>query len=226
MANVTFSTKSGRSAGGALEEPAGTGKAPCVVLIQEWWGINDHIRSLVTRLAGEGFVALAPDLYAGKVAKDAGEAGQMMQALDKDAAIDDIEAAAGFLAAHARSGGRIGVIGFCMGGMLTFRAAERISDFACAVPFYGVPPVDDYNVAKVRAPIQAHFSRTDQWAKPEFAEAIARNLTARGGSMELHLYDAEHAFVNDTRPEVYSPDNAKLAWDRAMKFLHTHLDPA
>src|SRR5690349_6378374 len=131
--------------------------------------------------------------------------------------------AAQYLAGHERAGGRVGVMGFCMGGLLTFRAAETISDFACAVPFYGAPPADKYNVSKVRAPVLAHFAARDQWATPANAEQIMNNLNARGGSMTLHVYDAEHAFVNDTRPDVYSPENATLAWDRSMKFLHTHL---
>lgn len=222
---VELETRTGERSSGELVEPVGEGKAPAVVLIQEWWGVNDHIRSLLARLAGDGFLALAPDLYHGKVTKDAGEAGQLMQSLDQRRALEDIEAAAQYLLGHPRSGGRVGVMGFCMGGMLTFRAAESISDFSCAVSFYGAPSPEQYNVSKVRAPILAHFAKRDGWAKPEVAEQIQRNLTARGGTMTLHLYDADHAFVNDTRPEVYSPENATLAWDRTMKFLHTHLDP-
>lgn len=221
---VEFETKTGKKTSGDLAVPAGTGKAPAVVLIQEWWGVNDHIRSILKRLAAEGFLALAPDLYHGKVTKDPDEAGKLMSKLDWGRAIEDIEAAATYLLAHERAGGRVGVIGFCMGGALTFKAAEQISDFSCAVPFYGVVPADQYNVAKVRAPILAHFSKTDQWAKPEVAEQIQKNLTARGGTMTLFQYDADHAFFNDTRPDVFSPENAKVAWERSIKFLHTHLD--
>lgn len=222
---VELETKTGKKVAGELAVPAGTGKAPSVVLIQEWWGVNDHIRSLLSRLAGEGFLALAPDLYHGKVTADADEAAKLMTALDRGAALEDIEAAATYLLGHERAGGRVGVMGFCMGGSLSFRAAETISDFACVVPFYGAPPAAEYNVSKVRAPILAHFAGRDQWATPTNAEAIQKNLTARGGTMTLHVYDADHAFVNDTRPEVYSPENAKLAWERSMAFLHTHLDP-
>lgn len=222
---VEFETRTGKKTSGELAVPAGTGKAPAVVLIQEWWGVNDHIRSLLDRLAAGGFLALAPDLYHGKVTKDPDEAGRLMMALDHARALEDIEAAATHLQSHERAGGRVGVIGFCMGGMLSFRAAEAISDFSCAVPFYGAPPPDQYNVSKVRAPILAHFAKHDAWAKPEIAEQIQKNLTARGGTMTLHVYDADHAFMNDTRPEVYSPENAQLAWDRSLKFLHTQLDP-
>jgi carboxymethylenebutenolidase len=222
---VEFETRSGKKASGELAIPAGAGKAPSVVLIQEWWGVNDHIKSILSRLAADGFLALAPDLYHGKITKDPEEAGKLMTALDHEQALEEIEAAAMYLTGHERAGGRVGVMGFCMGGMLAFRSAERISDFSCAVPFYGAPPPDQYNVSKVRSPILAHFAGRDQWAKPEIAEAIQRNLTARGGTMTLHVYDADHAFANDTRPEVYSPENAKLAWDRSLAFLHQQLDP-
>jgi carboxymethylenebutenolidase len=109
-----------------------------------------------------------------------------------------------------------------MGGKLTFVAAAAIPEIAAAVPFYGVPsPATDYS--KVKAPILAHFAAHDDWAKPAAAEAIQKQLVARGQSMELHVYDAQHAFVNDTRPDVYSPDVAKLAWDRTIAFLKQHL---
>jgi carboxymethylenebutenolidase len=100
-----------------------------------------------------------------------------------------------------------------------------IGDLACAVPFYGAPPPDQYDVSRVRAPIMAHFATRDGWAKPEIAQQIQQSLTAKGGRMTLHLYDADHAFMNDTRPEVYSPENAALAWERSVKFLHEQLDP-
>ena len=221
---VEFEKKFGGKASGDLAVPAGDEKVPAVVLIQEWWGLNDHIRDIAQRLAKEGFLTLAVDLYHGTTTKDPGEAAKLSTDLDRETALDEIEAAAMYLADHPRARGRIGVIGFCMGGSLTFRALERISDFSCGVPFYGVPPAEQYNVAKVRAPILGHFSRTDPWAKPSIAEQIQRNLTARGGTMTVHVYDAEHAFMNDTRPEVYSPENAKVAWKRSVDFLHQQLD--
>lgn len=222
---VEFDLRFGKTkASGDLAVPAGDGKVPAIVLLQEWWGLNDHIRDIAERLANEGFLTLAVDLYHGATTKDPEEAAKLSTALDREAALDDIEAAAMYLADHPRARGRIGVMGFCMGGSLTFRALERISDFNCGVPFYGVPPADQYNVAKVRSPILGHFSRTDPWAKPEIAEQIQRNLTARGGTMTVHVYDAEHAFMNDTRPDVYSPENAKVAWQRSMEFLHQQLD--
>ena len=218
---VSFSTKSGATASGELVLPPGNGKAPAVVLVQEWWGLNDHIRSLIERLAAAGFVALAPDLFHGKTTKDAAEAGRLMQELDKANAVQEIGGAVRYLETHPRSSGKVGIIGFCLGGALTFAAAANIPELAAAVPFYGLPGPVDWSMTN--AVIQAHFAKRDDWAKASSAEAIKKELEKLGKSMELHVYDADHAFVNDTRPEVYSEPNAKLAWDRAIEFLRKHL---
>ncbi|HSN98217.1 MAG TPA: dienelactone hydrolase family protein [Candidatus Nanopelagicales bacterium] len=219
---IAFRSKSGGEASGELALPAGDDKAPAVVLIQEWWGVNDHIRSLLARLTEAGFVALAPDLYHGTVTKDPNEAGRLLAELDKPRALDEIAGAVSYLASHPRSNGKVGVMGFCMGGAFSFAAAATIPELGAAVPFYGVPaPAPDY--AEVRAPILAHFAARDGWAKPSDAEAIQRQLQALGKAMELHIYDADHAFVNDTRPEVYAPEAAKLAWDRSIAFLREQL---
>jgi carboxymethylenebutenolidase len=223
---ISFTSKSGTPIEGEIALPGGDIKAPGVVLIQEWWGLNDHIRSFLDRLAGAGFIALAPDLYHGAVTKEFGEAEALMKALNWDKALDEIGGAATYLHGHERCIGRVGVTGFCLGGALTFAAATHYPDlFMAAVPFYGIPPEParaDYS--KIRAPIQAHFAARDQWAKPELAEVIKEEVERRGQTMELHIYDADHAFVNDTRPDVYNIEAAKLAWRRATEFLHKHLD--
>lgn len=219
---VAFKAKSDAEASGELVLPAGGARAPGVVLIQEWWGLNDHIRSLLDRLAAAGFVALAPDLYHGASTKDPEEAGRLMSALNKPAALDEIAGAVRFLAGHERANGKVGVIGFCLGGALAFAAAAAIPELRAVVPFYGLPsPEPDYS--RVKAPILAHFASRDDWAKPEGAEAIRAALASRGKWMDLYVYEADHAFMNDTRPEVYSPEAAKLAWDRSVAFLREHL---
>lgn len=219
---ITFTAQDGSQVSGEIALPAGEGTAPGLVLVQEWWGLNDHIRSLIDRFAAAGFVTLAPDLYHGKIAKDATEAGALMTALDGKRALTDLAAAAQQLLAHPRVNGKVGVIGFCMGGAYTFVAATRIPEISAAVPFYGIPPAGraDYTKAK---PIMAHFAAKDGWATVAGAEAIKKEVEASGGSMVLHVYDADHAFMNDTRPEVYSPENARLAWERSIKFLHEQL---
>jgi carboxymethylenebutenolidase len=208
---------------GEIAEPSGSNKVGCVVLIQEWWGINDHVKNLVDRLANEGFVVLAPDLYHGKITKDAGEAGKLMNELDKAAAIKEIGAAVQHLKEHPRSSGKIGVTGFCMGGALSFASATKIPGLAAVVPFYGLPG-DGFDWSAVTAPVQAHFAKKDGWATVDGAEKIKKAIDAAGKtSMELHAYDADHAFVNDTRPEVYDEKNAKLAWSRMVDFFKKHL---
>ena len=219
---ITFTAQDGSKVSGEIALPSGEGKAPGLVLVQEWWGLNDHIRDLADRFAAAGFVTLAPDLYHGKSTKDPSEAGALMQALDGKQALADIAAAAQHLAVHERVNGKVGVTGFCMGGAYAFTAATRIPEISAAVPFYGIPPAGraDYTKAK---PILAHFASRDEWAKASSAEAIKKEIEAAGGSMILHVYDADHAFMNDTRPEVYSAENAKLAWERTITFLHQHL---
>lgn len=224
MANqVTFSAKSGAAASGAMGVPEGSGKAPCLVLIQEWWGLNDHIRSLVDRFAAAGFLVIAPDLYHGKVTQDAGEATKLMTALDGMRAMDEIAGAVAYALAHARSNGKVGVTGFCLGGAYSFASASNIPGLSAVAPFYGVPPADRMDFAKMTAPILAHFASRDEWATVAKAQEIEKGVKAAGGSMELCVYEADHAFVNDTRPDVYAPEAAKLAFDRTVAFFQKHL---
>jgi carboxymethylenebutenolidase len=221
---VTFKSKAGDDASGALALPTGTGKAPALVLIQEYWGLNAHIESLAERFAAEGFIVLAPDLYRGQVTRSADEASRLMKSLDYPRAFGDVAGAVEYLRAHPRSNGKVAMTGFCMGGAITLAAAASSPSLglAAAVPFYGVPWKTDYTL--IDCPVQAHFAATDEWAKPAIALDIQKTVQSRGGAMELNVYDAEHAFMNDTRPEVYSPENAKLAWQRAVAFLRQHTD--
>lgn len=206
---------------GELALPDGDGKAPGVVVLQEFWGVNDHIRSITDRWAAAGFVALAPSLYRGEVVSKREEASKLMGSLDRARALADIAGAVEALRAHPRCNGKIGVTGFCMGGAFAFAAAAAVPGLSAVVPFYGVPPGADWS--KVTAPVQAHFSSSDEWAKPELARKIQDELKQHGVAMELFVYDSPHAFFNDTRPEVYSADNAAVAWERAVSFMRQHL---
>jgi carboxymethylenebutenolidase len=220
---VNFSAKSGAPASGEIAAPEGTDKAPGLILIQEWWGLNEHIKSLAARFAKEGFLTVAPDLYHGRVTKDAGEAGQLMQELDGKRAMDEIAGAAHLLLANPRCNGKVGIVGFCMGGAYSFAAVSAVPEIAAAVPFYGIPPADRMDFGRMKAPILAHFASRDQWAKPAVAEEIKQKINAQGGKMQLEVYDADHAFMNDTRPDVYSAEAAQKAWERTIRFLHQHL---
>lgn len=219
---VQFPSASGGSASGVIAFPSAA-KAPAIVLVQEYWGINAHIRSLVDRLAAAGFVALAPDLYRGVVAKTADEARKLMGGLDWGVALGEIGGAGKFLKDHPRGNGKVGLTGFCLGGALSFAAATKFEEFGAISPFYGIPDVTKFDWSAVNCPIQAHFSSRDPWAKAEIGEALAEKLAGLGKKMELRVYDADHAFVNDTRAEVFSPENAKKAWDAMIAFQRAEL---
>jgi class I fructose-bisphosphate aldolase len=222
--HVSFLARGGGSVDGELAVPEGEGQVPALVLIQEWWGLNDHIRSLLERMAAEGFLVLAPDLYHGKSTKDPEEAGRLMTELDTLRAVKEIGGGVDFLRTHERSNGKVGVLGFCMGGALTFASACHIEGLGAAVPFYGIPPAEKVDYGRVTAPILAHFASKDGWAQPERAKEIQKKIEAAGKTtMRLEIYEAEHAFMNDTRPEVYNAEAAALAWSRTVEFLKQHL---
>lgn len=217
-----FSSKSGHVAC-AIAEPAGAGKVGGLVVIQEWHGLNDQMKGKVDRFAKEGFLAVCPDLYHGKVATNDQDAAALMNQLDWGRAIQDIGGAAAHLRGHARCSGKIGVLGFCMGGALAFAAALNVEGFACAVPFYGLPQISPDQLAKIKVPVQAHFAKRDEWAKASVAEDIQQKIRAAGGHMDLYVYDAGHAFMRDTDPSKYDAPSAKVAWERTLDFLHKHL---
>jgi carboxymethylenebutenolidase len=219
---IEFKSKTGQTEHGEIAEPSGSGKFPALVVVQEWWGVNDHIRSLVDRFAKEGFLAFAPDLYHGKTTKDGGEAAGLLQALDWKVAVSDVAGAVAMLASHPRSNGKVGITGFCMGGAVSLAAAANIPELSAAVPFYGIPdPSTDFG--KVSCPIQGHYAKKDEYIKPDNAIALKTKLEKAGKKVELHFYDAGHAFVNDTRPEAHDPEAAKVAWGRAVAFLKQNL---
>ena len=202
---------------GVLVTPAAgaAAKPPGVVVVQEWWGVNDQIQSVAQRYADAGFVALVPDLYHGRLAKDAEEAGRMMKALDFGKAVQEIAGAVAFL--RDQSSGKIAITGYCLGGALTFASAVDIRGLAAVVPFYGLP--GDLDWSKIDAPVQAHFAQHDTWARVAGAQKIKNAVKV---PMELHIYDAQHAFANDRRPEVYNPEAAKQAWNHALSFIRAH----
>jgi carboxymethylenebutenolidase len=221
---VSFTAQSGAPAEGEIAFPEVDAPAPSVIVFHEWWGLNDHMRSLLDRLAADGFVALGIDLYDGTTTKNADEAAKLMGQVDWAKAIDKAKGALRYLAGHPRSNTKVGAIGFCMGGALTLAAACSIPELGAAVPFYGVPDPTKVDYSAVRAPILAHFASRDDWAKPEAAKAIQSQIASAGKTtMQLEVYEADHAFVNDTRPEVYDAAAAKLAWSRSVEFLKKHL---
>ena len=198
---------------------AGSGK-PGIVVIQEWWGLNDQIKGVADRFAAAGYNALAPDLYKGRVTQKPDEANHMMTGLDFVGASDqDIAGMVKHLAGISR---KVGVMGYCMGGALTIAAAARVGGIACGVPFYGNPPTQLADPAKIRIPIQGHFANQDDWCTPQLVNDFEKAMTGAGNKAEVYRYDAAHAFANERSP-AYNADCAKKAWERMLAFLGANL---
>lgn len=222
--NVTFPSNGGQAHGYLATPPSGSG--PGVVVIQEWWGLTSHVASVTDRLAAEGFVALAPDLYGGTTTHDAGEAGGMMQALPPDRAARDLAGAVDFLLGRDDvTGDKVGLVGFCMGGAFVLTLAAQQGDrVAAAVPFYPVGPMPaDY--AGLTAAVLAHFGEGDQFVPVAQADELADKIRSGcGAEVTVHKYPAGHAFNNDDNLlGTYDPDQAKLAWARTVEFLRQRL---
>ncbi len=214
----------GHSTPGYLALPP-SGSGPGLVVIQEWWGLVDHIKRVADRFAAAGFVALAPDLYHGREAKSPDEAGKKLMALNIAEAGKDLRGAADhLLSLEAVRPRRVAALGFCMGGQLALFAAQEYPDrIAGAVDFYGIHPNVKIDPARLSRPVLGHFGQQDQSVKEADVRALAERVTAAGGSFEVHFYQAGHAFFNDSRPEVYAKGDAELAWDRTLAFLRRHL---
>jgi carboxymethylenebutenolidase len=193
---------------------------PGLILVHEWWGLTDHMRGIADRFAGAGFAVLAPDLYEGKVTQDAEEAGRLMQALDQSRALATLDASVAYLKQHegVRSGA-VGVTGFCMGGSFALLLACHNSEIRASAPFYGDVPPDDA-LAQLKAPILFIGAELDQWITTEKVERLREALRRFGKEGEIVIYrGANHAFFNDTRPEVYNRYAAEDAWRRVVAFL-------
>lgn len=219
---VTFAAN-GRTCDGYLAVPASPG--PAVVVLQEWWGLVEHIKGVADRFAAEGFVALAPDLYHGQRTTSPDDAAKLFMALNIAEAGKDLRGAVEFLRAHvAVTPKKAGVVGFCMGGQLALFAAQEHGDVVDAVvDFYGVHPKVTIDPARMRAPVLGHFGLRDTGVPPEVTHPLRDGIVAAGGAFELHEYDAGHAFFNDARPQVYDAGAAALAWRRTIAFFRQHL---
>lgn len=210
---------------GYLALPTG-GSGPGVVVIQEWWGLVDHIKDLCDRFAGEGFVALAPDLYHGRATTEPDEAQKEMMAMRMGQAVKDISGAIDEVSRRS-GGGKVGVVGFCMGGGLALVAAcDRPDKVAAVVPFYGAIPWPDArpDYSRLQGALQGHYASDDDFAGPEVAMALQEELRSLGKRAEVFVYPGtQHAFFNDTRPEVYDASASAQAWARTLEFLRTEL---
>lgn len=226
-AEQTVQFKSGTAtASGLLVTPDGQGPFPAVVVIHEWWGLDGWVKDQARALAKEGYVALAVDLYDGKVATDKDTAHQLMMNLSQDKAVRDLRAAYAFLAAHkAVKKAAIGSIGWCMGGRYSALLAVEEPALAAGVIYYGALPTEAATIAKIKAPLLGNFGGDDQGPAPDVVKAFEAAATKAGKSVDFKIYDgAGHAFANVNNPwGGYREAAAKDAWARTVAFLAKHL---
>ncbi|SDS23770.1 dienelactone hydrolase family protein [Pseudomonas oryzae] len=228
---VTFKRPDGQELQGYLATPSHTEGAPAIVVIQEWWGLNDQIKGVADRLAHLGYLALVPDLYRGKSTVEAEEAHHLMEGLDfGDAAAQDIKGAVQYLLQKTP---KVAVTGFCMGGALTLLSLVHNPEVAAAVAWYGFPPLEYIDASVIRAPVMGHWATQDAFFPLAKVDELEQKLQVAGVKTEFHRYLAHHGFANENavgpgRIEAtqYDPAWSQLAWDRTLTFFGRTLWPA
>ncbi len=214
---ISFTRTDGKMVTGYLAK-TGHANAPGVVVIQEWWGLQDQIKGICDRLALSGYEALAPDLYAGAIIPyhDSEAAAREMNSLNFLEAADQV--VRGAVQYLGKTGVKVGLTGFCMGGAVTILGAARIPEVAAAVAFYGLPPDGAVDPADIKIPLQGHYANTDDYMTPQRVDAFA----AANLGLEFYRYDADHGFMNEQR-DVHQRVAAELSWERMLKFWKKHL---
>jgi carboxymethylenebutenolidase len=227
MGEIVKFPSNGTEGQGYLAHPE-SGFGPGIVVLQEWWGLNEQIKEVCDRFASEGFVALAPDIYRGAATTEPDEAGKLMMSLNIEQAAKDMAGAVKFLRSNAAvTSNGVGVTGFCMGGGLALWLATLVPDDVLAVvPYYGVIPWEaaqpDYS--KLSALVQGHYAENDDFAGPEVVAALEEQLKGLGKQVEFFTYPGvEHAFTNHHRPEVFHEEHSETAWRRTIAFFREHV---
>lgn len=217
----------GRTARGYLAAGEAAGSQPGLILVHEWWGLNEHVRDLTTRFAGQGYVVLAPDLYDGASTKDPEEAGKLMQGLDKAKALETLNGAVAYLQGLPDvDGDNIGVTGFCMGGTYALLLATHNKGVKASAPFYGDVPTDE-ELKDLSAPVLFIGAENDFWITKEKIDRLDEGLKKYGKEGVVKVYEGVgHAFFNDTRPEAYDKEAAEDAWRRVTDFFAEKLKSA
>jgi carboxymethylenebutenolidase len=218
---IEFKVGNRTAKGYLVAGPEAEGK-PALIVIQEWWGLNDHIKDVAGRFANEGFVVLAPDLYDGRVTKDADEAAKLMNSLDQSRALETLNGAVDYLRQTTHSD-KIGVTGFCMGGSFALLLPCRNQSINAAAPFYGDVPSEDV-LAGLSAPVLFIGAADDPWINLSKMNALKAGIAKLHKEGEVKIYEGVgHAFFNDTRPEAYNREAATDAWQRVTKFFSEKL---
>lgn len=199
----------------------GNSTPAAVLLIQEWWGVNDHIRDIAGRYASEGYLCIAPDLYRGKVTRDPDEASKLMHALAIEDGIATIRSAMEETK-RKYNVSRMGITGYCMGGTFALRAACELPELDASAPFYGDIPEEEV-LSRLKVPTLFIAGERDQWISPEKVEGLKAAARKYNLPVEVVSYDADHAFFNDTRPEVYNREAAADAWRRVLSLFDSRL---
>jgi carboxymethylenebutenolidase len=235
MPDIEFPTSAG-TCPGYLAVPAGE-RGPATIVLQEWWGLDEHIRSVCDRLAAEGIFALAPDLYRGETTTEPSEAQQKMMALSMHQVESDMCGAAAYLTSHAGvegprlegvEGVGVGSLGFCLGGGLSVWAAATCPPIAAAVTYYYVMPHGKPDFTGIRGPVEGHFGTADEFIPLDASKELEQELRDAGVDVTFHYYEgAGHAFFNDTnRLGTYDEAATAIAWERTVGFLRSALAPA
>ena len=218
---VTFPTN-GTTTAGYLAKPQ-SGGGPGVLVLQEWWGLVPHIKHVCDRFAGEGFVALAPDMFHGQTASEPDGAGKLFMALNIARAEKDLRGAATYLQAHSSSK-KVGAVGFCMGGQLALFAGTLNPAIGAVVDFYGIHPNVKPDYSKLSGPVLGLFAEKDGFVTPQVARDVDAAIKKAGKSSEVHVYPGvDHAFFNDTNTAAYNKTAADDAWRRTLAFFRTNL---
>jgi carboxymethylenebutenolidase len=225
---IIFKRPDGQSVDGYLAEPADKDNAPGVVVIQEWWGLDDEVKSVADRLAQAGYRALVPDLYRGQLALEAKEAEHLMNGLNfGDAATQDIRGAVQYLKTTGSK--KVAVTGFCMGGALTILSACNVPELDATIVWYGYPPLEYVDAAAIQKPMLAHWALHDAFFSITGVDQLEEKLKQAGTHFDFYRYDTKHAFANPKStvrglpPLEYNAEAAKLAWDRTLEFLKKNL---
>jgi carboxymethylenebutenolidase len=215
---IEFAANGGTTKG-YVSKPA-SGGGPGLVVVQEWWGLNDIIKGLADRLAGEGFVALVPDLYHGDMAREPDEAGKLMMALNIDQAAKELRGAAQALKSNGATGDMVGAVGFCMGGQLALYAGTVCPNVGAVVDFYGIHPNVKPDYSQLQGPVLILCGDQDPMAGPEPSGQVEQGIKSAGKQAEMVVYPgAGHAFLT---PYGYNEDAAKDAWDRMLTHLRSN----
>ena len=217
---ITFKRFDGKESTGYYAIPSAGENAPGVVIIQEWWGLNDQIKGVANRLAEIQYRALVPDLYRGTVTLEVAEAEHLMGNLDfGDAATQEIRGAVQYLKENSS---KVAVLGFCMGGALSILTAVHVKEANAVVCWYGIPPEEAADPSTIKIPLQGHFAQEDEFFPPTQVDALESRLKKGNVTYEIYRYQAKHAFGNETG-DNHDPEATKLAWQRTVDFLAKHI---